>query len=117
MPRSTRKPDVPGLAVRRHYCGQGWEIIHEPSGATLGLWLRLRRQAEAAMSDFGGTGEDFTLTRDELQKSQKFREIGTVLKDWRDRQRHCCRDGEHYSVHSYAMEGRCTGDNGAPRRS
>jgi hypothetical protein len=115
---------VRGLRVQRHHTGKGWIIIHEQSGTGLGLWLRLRRHAEAARDEFAATGEDFTLTRDELMDNQLQRRpeavaVGAALGRWKDRVRYCCENGEHYDPLTYAMEGRCIGplSNGKPRRS
>jgi hypothetical protein len=119
-----KEPAVPGLSVEKHHSGTGWVIIHEQSRTSFGLWLRLRRHAAAAAAEFAATGEDFTLTRDELQQNalQRRREAlaaGTVLGRWNARQRYCCDGGEHYDPHTYAMNGRCIGpvSKGEPRRS
>jgi hypothetical protein len=115
---------VRGLRVQRHHTGKAWIIIHEQSGTHLGLWLRLRRHAEAARDEFAATGEDFTLTRDQLMENQFQRRpeavaVGALLGRWTDRVRYCCENGEHYDPLTYAMEGRCIGplSNGKPRRS
>ena len=64
-------------------------------------------------------GEDFTRTRDQLQRSPKALAVGAVLARWRDRHRYCCDGDEHYAPGTYAMNGRCVGplSNGKPRRS
>lgn len=119
MSRATR---APGLLVRKHPtpAAPGYVITHEPSGRDLGLWLRLQRHAEQAAAEPGATGIDFTLPAAEL-RFPKWGDgpFGPVMQKWRQRQRACCEDGEHYNPHTYAMNGRCHGplSNGHPRKS
>lgn len=117
-------PAATGLRVEKGHRGYGWVIQHEQSGTSLGLRLRLRRHAEAAAADLTATGEDFTLTRDQLQQRALQRRpealaVGVVLSRWKDRELHCCDLDEHYDPDTYAMNGHCMGplSNGKPRRS
>ena len=117
-------PVATGLRVEQSHTGKGWVIRHEPSGVDCGIWLRLKRQAEDAMTELLAAGEDFTQAHPQimdkaLQHRAEALAVVAVLARWRDRAQHCCDGDEHYDPLTYAMNGRCTGplSNGKPRRS